>query len=58
MQCIIVEGFYLKCNNNIKLLKLEFLNQDATFKNSNCVEWFEDFNEYEKCDFNEYDNEQ
>lgn len=45
-----VEGIYIKVNKLIKLT-LKYITCDATFKSSNCCEYFDDFEEIDKNDF-------
>jgi hypothetical protein len=48
-----VDGIYIKVNKIIKLT-LKFITYDATFKNKNYCEPFDDTNEIYRNDFNEY----
>ncbi len=45
-----VEGIYIIVNKLTKLI-LKYITCDATFKNKNCCEYFDDFEEISKDDF-------
>jgi hypothetical protein len=50
-----IEGIYIKINSIVKL-RLKFTTYDATFKNKNCCEAFNDFDEISRNEFNELTN--
>lgn len=51
-----VEGIYIIVNK-LKKLTLKYITCDATFRNKNCCEYFDDFDEIIKDDFIYLDND-